>query len=135
LSPEWSGKVMFPLRPVETLASQAAPTRLELRNIQTHASKPFKTGWCHVELLVRRSDEKASSLQALGDGDAYAAGQMIIAAASELKALCLTAGRLPSHGPHRANGSEMFEREGYMRARQPKVPMSPFCFDDEQAAG
>ncbi len=126
--------MMFALCPVEALASKAAPTRLELCNIQSHAAKPFDASWRDVELLLRNGDEKAPLLQGVRHGHADTAGQMVVATASELKALGLAAGRLSAPHFHWTDGGERFYCQGYVRAGQTIVTVSSLRFDHEKAS-
>jgi hypothetical protein len=95
---EGAGKMVFTLGPVKALARDAMATRCDPVNIQSQVTEPFDTAWWDNEGLSVSLREVAVAEHRLGNCDAQAPGEMVVAAAREAKTLDRSIGRSATHG-------------------------------------
>jgi len=106
---EGAGKMVFTLGPVEALARDAMATRCDPVNIQSQVTEPFDTVRRDNEGLSVSLREVAVAEHRLGNSDAQAPGEMVVAAAREAKTLHRSIGRSATHGLAGADGSQMLK--------------------------
>jgi hypothetical protein len=131
---EGAGKMVFTLGPVEALARDAMATRCDPVNIQSQMTEPFDTARRDNEGLSVSQREVAVAEHRLGNSDAQAPGEMIVAAAREAKTLHRSIGCSATHGLAGAEGGQMLEQGNHPWAGQPIVTVTAFPLYAQQSA-
>jgi hypothetical protein len=106
---EGAGKMVFTLGPVEALARDAMATRCDPANIQSQVTEPFDTARRDNEGRSVSLREVAVAEHRLGNSDAQAPGEMVVATARETKTLRRSIGRSAAHGLAGADGGQMLK--------------------------
>src|SRR5260221_1212669 len=95
---EGASKMVFTLGPVEALARDAVATRCDAVNIQSQVTEPIDTARRDDVGLTVALRKVAVGEHRLGNSDAQAPGEMVVAAAREANTLRLSIGRSATHG-------------------------------------
>jgi hypothetical protein len=131
---EGASKMVFTLGPVEAPARDAMATRCDPVNIQSQVTEPFDTVRRDDEGLSVSLREVAMAEHRLGNSDAQAPGEMIVAATREAKTLHRSIGRSAMHGLAGADGGQMLKQRNHPWAGQPIVTVAAFALYPQQTA-
>jgi hypothetical protein len=131
---ERAGKMIFTLGPVEALARDAMATGTDPVNVEPQATEPFDTAGRDNERLSIFLREVATAEHRLGNSDAEAPGEMIVAAPCEAKTLHRSIGRSATPRLGGADRGQMLKQGNDSWTGQPIVAVAAFPLYAEQIA-